>query len=501
MQADRQKSVFVSIDLKSFYASVECQERNLNPLTTHLVVADAERTEETICLAVSPALKSYGIPGRARLFEVIQKVKEINYQRLRQAPNRRFSGKSHDAEALAKDPGLELDFIIARPRMQYYLDYSAKIYQTYLKFVAPEDIFAYSIDEVFCEITHYLKYSHLTAAEYVTKMITAVFERTGITATAGIGTNMFLCKVAMDILAKHAKPNAAGVRIAELDEMSFRRNLWGHRPITDFWRVGRGYAKRLAQYGLYTMGDVALCSLENEDLLYKIFGVNAELLIDHSWGYEPTTIQTVKNYRPKAKSLNNGQVLQCPYDFTKSRLIVKEMAEQLALELSEKGFVTDQLVLHINYDIENLKNPQINYTGPVKTDHYGRLAPYPAHGTLRLDERTNLANRLRTGFVQLFDTIADPQLLIRKFNLSVGNLVGINENQQTCQQLSLFTRDQAYQEQKQQEKEQLEAETRLQQAILEIRARYGKNAIMKGMSLEEGSTAQDRNHQIGGHRA
>lgn len=376
-----EQHIYVSIDLKSFYASVECRERGLNPMTTNLVVADKSRTEKTICLAVSPALKAYGIPGRVRLFEVLQKVKEINMSRKLKAPNHSFTGLSYDDTALRKNADLELTYLIAPPRMAYYMKYSTKIYNIYLQWFSSEDIYVYSIDEVFIELTPYLQVYHLSPEELVTKVLQDVFEKTGITATAGIGTNLYLCKVAMDIVAKHVEPNKNGVRIASLSEMTYRRLLWNHRPLTDFWRVGNGYRKKLENHGIYTMGDVARTSIQNEELLYKLFGVNAELLIDHSWGWEPCTLKQVKSYKPETNSISSGQVLHCPYDYEKTKLIVKEMAELLALDLVEKNLVTNQLVLTIGYDTENLTNPFIrsSYKGEITTDAYGRKIPKHAH--------------------------------------------------------------------------------------------------------------------------
>lgn len=500
----RKQPAFAAIDMKSFFASVECQERGLDALTTNLVVADTSRTEKTICLAISPALKAYGLPGRARLFEVVQKVKEINLQRAARAPQRQLAGASANSIELAGNPALALDFIIATPRMSFYLDYSRRIYDTYLEFVAPEDIFAYSIDEVFCDITHYLTYNSMTAKDFVSTMVSKVYYETGLTATAGIGTNMFLAKVAMDILAKHAEPNAAGTRIAELDEISFRKELWDHTPLTDFWRVGHGYAKRLRPYGIHTMGDIARCSLKNEDFLYQLFGVNAELLIDHSWGHEPTTIQDVKNYQPEARSLSSGQVMHNPYNYQKSTLIVKEMAELLALEMLEKGFTTDQLVLHLNYDVTSL-NLATEYAGTKVFDHYGRLAPKPAHGTLRLPERTASIAQIREGFSQLFAQIVDKNLLIRKFNLCVANLdcsrQKTTSSRSQLEQTDLFTDYHALAQQELHQQQFLEKENEIQKAVISIRHKFGKNAIIKGMNLEQGGTTIERNHQIGGHKA
>lgn len=491
--------VYVAIDLKSFYASVECKEMGLDPLTTNLVVADEARTLKTICLAVSPSLKAYGIHGRARLFEVIKKVKEININRKIKIQNNAFCGKSYNDIELKKNPLLELDYIIAPPRMSYYMQYSTRIYNIYLKYVSPQDIFPYSIDEVFCDITDYMKLYNLSAKQLVTKMIMDVYSKTGITATAGIGTNLFLSKVAMDIGAKHIKPNEFGVRIAELDEMSFRKKLWNYRPITDFWRVGKGYAKRLEKYNMYTMGDIARCSVKNEELLYNEFGINAELLIDHSWGWESATIQSIKNYVPESKSLSSGQVLHCPYDSNKTRLIVKEMVELLVLEMVEKQYITDQLVLDIIYDTDNLKSESYSklYNGEIEKDRYGRNMPKPAHGTFRLEYKTSSTRQIMDGFTKLYDSIVNNNLLIRKINICVGNLSNVAEENTNKQyeQINLFT---DYKEQKQQE-ERLQKEQKIQKAIIDIKNKYGKNAIIKGMNLEEGATTCKRNAQIGGH--
>ncbi len=493
--------VYVSIDLKSFYASVECRERGLDPLTTNLVVADKTRTEKTICLAVSPSLKSYGIPGRARLFEVIQKVKEVNFQRKRKAPNHQFAGKSYHDLQLRSNPALELDYIAAPPRMGLYMKYSTTIYQIYLKYVAPEDIFPYSIDEVFCDITNYLKTSNLTAKEFVSKMIMDVYHTTGITATAGIGTNLFLCKIAMDIGAKHIQPDKYGVRIAELNEMTFRKKLWNHQPITDFWRVGKGYAKKLAEHGMHTMGDVARCSVKNEELLYKLFGVNAELLIDHSWGWECVTIESIKNYKPETRSLSSGQVLHCPYGFEGARLIVKEMVELLVLEMVEKEFVTDQLVLDITYDVENLTKQNV-YKGEIKEDRYGRNMPKPAHGTYRLEQKTSSTKLIMNGFLKLYDAIVDKQLWIRKINICVGNLSDGTEREQENQyeQIDLFTDYREIEQNQKEEKQKMQKEKKIQKTIINLKNKYGKNVILKGMNLQEGATTIERNAQIGGHK-
>lgn len=496
--------VYAAIDLKSFFASVECRKRNLNPLTTNLVVADNSRTEKTICLAISPSMKAYGLPGRARLFEVMQKVKNVNNGRRMLAHNKTFSGKSYNDIELKKDKNLELDYIIAPPHMASYMEYSTKIYNIYLKYVSSEDIFPYSIDEVFCDLTSYINTYKLSPRELVTKIIKDIYDTTGITATAGIGTNLFLCKVAMDIVAKHVEPNSYGVRIAELDERSFREKLWNHKPITDFWRVGKGYAKRLEKYRMLTMGDVARCSVENEDLLYKIFGVNAELLIDHSWGWECATIKSIKECKPENRSLCSGQVLHCPYDYDQTKLIIKEMADEITLDMVEKHFVTDMLVLTIEYDIENLKNAKYSkfYNGEIKEDRYGRRVPKPAHGTFRLENKTFSTRIISNGFVQLFDRIINKNLLVRKIYLTVGNLTDENELKkiEKYEQVNLFTNYGELAQKEKEEKIKLEKEHKIQSAIIGIKNKYGKNAIIKGMDLEESATTIQRNGQIGGHQ-
>lgn len=494
---------YIAIDLKSFYASVECVARGLDALTTNLVVADARRTEKTICLAVSPSLKAYGIPGRARLFEVVQKVEQVNRQRKKQAPGRTFAGSSADATELARDPSLALDYIIAPPRMSYYMRYSAQIYEIYLNYVAPEDIHVYSIDEVFIDATAYLKAAGQTAREFARTIMKDIYSRTGITATAGVGSNLYLCKVAMDIGAKHAPPDENGARIAELDEMSYRRTLWEHEPITDFWRVGRGYAERLASVGLYTMGDVARCSLggagdyHNEDLLYRLFGVNAELLIDHAWGWEPCTIADIKAYRPRSGSVGAGQVLQCPYSFDKAKLVALEMAQGLALELVGKGLVTDQIVMTVGYDVENR-----DYTGETVTDRYGRRMPKHAHGTQNLERFTSSEKRISQAVTELFGRIVDKKLLIRRLYLTATHVAAEGtQKREGAQQMDLFTDYAAQEAQRQEEEEELEREKRRQQAVLAIKGKYGKNAILKGVNFEEGATAKERNETIGGHKA
>lgn len=505
------KHIYIAIDLKSFYASVECMERGLNPLTTNLVVADASRTEKTICLAVSPSLKAYGIPGRARLFEVVQKVKEANIIRKNKAPGREFTGESYLAEELNMHPELALTYIAAPPRMAYYMEYSTRIYNIYLKYVAPEDMHVYSVDEVFMDVTRYLNTYQMTAKELAAKIVKNVLEETGITATAGIGTNMYLCKVAMDIVAKHVTPDENGVRIAELDEMSYRRLLWNHRPLTDFWRVGRGYQKKLEENGLFTMGDIARCSLGgpkdyyNEDLLYKLFGVNAELLIDHAWGWEPTTIDLIKAYKPSTNSLSSGQVLQHPYDFEKGKLIVREMTDLLVLDLVEKRLVTDQMVLTIGYDIENLSDPRIrkNYTGEITVDHYGRKVPKHAHGTANLGRKTSSTKLIMDAMMDLYDRIVNPKLLVRRITVVANHLVDESsvEEKVAFEQLDLFTDYEALQKEREEEKAALSKERKLQEAMLQVKKKYGKNAMLKGMNLQEGATTIERNNQIGGHKA
>lgn len=496
---DREQHIYVSIDLKSFYASVECQERGLNPITTNLVVADSSRTEKTICLAVSPSLKSYGIPGRARLFEVIQKVKEVNIERKRKAPNQTFTGSSYDNTAILKNPDLELSYIIAPPRMGFYMKYSTNIYNIYLKWFSSDDIYVYSIDEVFIDVTHYLKTYHMTARELVTHVIQDVYKNTGITATAGIGTNLYLCKIAMDIVAKHVEPNKNGVRIAGLDEMTYRKLLWNHRPLTDFWRVGSGYAKKLEAHGIYTMGDVARTSIQNEELLYKLFGINAELLIDHAWGWEPVNIKQIKEYKPENNSISSGQVLHCPYDYEKTKLIIKEMTELLTLDLVKKNLVTNQIVLTVGYDIENLTDPFIKnlYKGEITTDRYGRKIPKHAHGTINLDHKTSSTKIIMDAIMKLYERIINKQLLVRRINITFNNVVDefTEKNKKTYEQIDLFTDYQQKAEKLQKEK----MEKELQKAMIGIKNKYGKNAVIKGMNLQDGGTTIDRNKQIGGH--
>ena len=505
------QKTYIAIDLKSFYASVECKERNRDPLTTNLVVADKSRTEKTICLAVSPSLKSYGIPGRPRLFEVVQKVKEANNTRRWKALNRTFTGSSDDSTELNANPALEIDYIVAPPRMAYYLEYSTKIYSVYLKYIAPEDIFPYSIDEVFIDATNYLNTYQMTARELAMTMIQDVLKTTGITATAGIGTNMYLCKIAMDIVAKHIEPDKDGVRIAELDEMSYRRQLWNHRPLTDFWRVGKGYAKKLEEHGLFTMGDIARCSigksneLYNEELLYKLFGINAELLIDHAWGYEPCTMEQVKAYKPETNSVCSGQVLHCPYDFDKAKLVVKEMTDLMVLDLVDKGLVTDQIVLTIGYDIENLTDPKISakYHGDVTTDRYGRKVPKHAHGTANLEKKTSSSHIITEATMNLFDRIINKDLLVRRITVATCKLVRESDvkNETVAEQISLFDDPVEKEKKEQAERQALEQEKQMQKTIIGIKKRFGKNAILKGMNFQEGATARERNEQVGGHKA
>lgn len=493
---------YIAIDLKSFYASVECVDRGLDPLDTNLVVADPTRTEKTICLAVSPSLKSYGIPGRARLFEAIQKVREVNAQRKYKAPGHSFSHESYFHSELIKDPSAELTFITAPPRMAHYMEVSTRIYNVYLKYIAPEDIHVYSIDEVFIDATDYLKTYGLTPRELAMKMVLDVLETTGITATAGIGTNLYLCKIAMDIYAKHCEPDKNGVRIAELDEMSYRRILWNHRPLTDFWRVGRGISKKLEEHGMYTMGDVARCSVGresdyyNEDLLYKLFGVNAELLIDHAWGWEPTEISDIKSYRPESSSLSSGQVLQEPYEFSKAKLVLKEMADLLSLELVSKRIVTDQIVLTVGYDIESLKK---SYSGAVETDRYGRKIPKTAHSSENIGRYTSSTKLICETAMKLFDRIVDKELLVRRMYIVANHIITENDAEKEHEyiQLNLFS-DTGKQEA---EENELKKEKDMQKAILKIKSKYGKNSIIKGMNLKEGATALERNRQIGGHKA
>lgn len=501
-----EQRTYLAIDLKSFYASVECMERGLDPLTTNLVVADASRTDKTICLAVSPALKVYGIPGRARLFEVVQKVKEVNALRRSFAPKHEFVGSSTDANMLAKLPALAVDYVVAPPQMAHYMQCSTNIYNIYLKYISAEDIHIYSIDEVFMDVTNYLKSYGCTARELAMRIILDVLHTTGITATAGIGTNLYLCKIAMDIVAKHIEPDQDGVRIAELDELSYRKLLWSHRPLTDFWRIGRGYAKKLEAHGLFTMGDIARCSIGkpsdfySENLLYRLFGVNAELLIDHAWGWEPCTIADIKAYRPESNSLNSGQVLKEPYPYEKAKLVLREMAELLSLDLVEKGLTAGQIVVTVGYDVENLSDPKRAeaYRGEVTRDFYGRYVPKHAHGSANLQRPTASSRLITDAALEIFERTVDPKLLVRRLNISANQVLAEaqTEKQERYEQLDLFT---DYAEKERQE-EALEREKRRQKAMLHIKRRFGKNAILKGTDLCEGATTIERNGQIGGHK-
>ncbi|MBQ8324387.1 MAG: DNA methylase [Clostridia bacterium] len=502
-----EQKYYVCIDLKSFYASVECIERGLDPLATHLVVADASRTDKTICLAVSPALKACGVPGRPRLFEVFPKVKEVNRIRGLKAPGGVLCGVSCNAEELKANPSLAADFIIAKPRMAQYMQYSSRIFGIYLRHVAPEDIYAYSIDEVFIDITPYLEYGKTTPHDFTRSLLQEVIRETGITATAGIGSNLYLAKVAMDITAKHIPADRDGVRIAELNEYTYRKTLWEHRPLTDFWRLGGGYAKKLEANRLYTMGDIAVASLtgDGEDLLYRLFGVNAELLIDHAWGFEPCTIAQIKSYKPSVNSISTGQVLQCPYDWKGASLIVREMADLLAYDLVEKGVMTDQVTLTVGYDVENLSDPvkAAAYKGGVTLDHYGRAIPKHAHGTQNLASYTSSGKQIVRAMTDIFLRIADPSLSVRRITLSANRILPVEKvrEEPTEFQLEMFVDYEAIEERRRKEKAALEAEHRLQSAVLSMKRKYGKNILLKGMNFEEGATARERNQQIGGHRA
>ena len=486
---------YLCIDLKSFYASVECRERGLDPMTTNLVVADASRTEKTICLAVTPSLKEYGLSGRSRLYEVVGKVQEVNRERRKENNYKKFTNKSYNSLELKKNKSLELDYITAPPRMRLYMKYSTDIYNIYLKYISKEDIYVYSIDEAFFDVTNYLKLYNKTPEDLATMIVHDVYEQTGITATAGIGTNMYLAKIAMDILAKHKKADDKGVRIASLTEETYRKELWNHQPITDFWRIGRGYQKSLEKHNIRTMGDVAKTSINNQELLYKLFGVNAEILIDHAWGYEPTTMQEVKRYRPKVNSLSTGQVLHEPYNYEKTRLIVKEMTELLSLDLVSKNLVTNQLVLTVGYDISNINS---NYDGEITTDFYGRKVPKHAHGTINLDHHTASTKILVDKITELYERIINKKLLTRRINIATCNVVNKNKvkEQKIIKQLDLFSNEKIEEDIKEKEVDEL----KLQKAMLEIKNKYGKNAILKGMNLSEGGTTIDRNKQVGGHK-
>lgn len=501
----QQGRTYIAIDLKSFYASVECVERGLNPLTTNLVVADASRTEKTICLAVSPSLKKYGISGRARLFEVIQYVAQVNNERRIRLAGKSFTGKSVSDDELNSNPDLELDYIIAMPRMAHYIKYSTRIYEIYLKYVSENDIHVYSIDEVFMDVTNYLEYYKMSAHQLAMTIIREVLGQTGITATAGIGTNMYLCKIAMDIVAKHIPADKDGVRIAELDEMTYRRKLWDHQPLTDFWRVGRGIAQKLEKYGIRTMGQIARYSIDREELFYRLFGVNAELLIDHAWGWEPCTIDMVKAYRPENNSLCNGQVLSHAYDYKKARIVLMEMADAASLDLLDKHLVTDQLVLTVGYDTSSMADPYIMkaYQGEIKTDRYGRKVPKHAHGTANLKHFTSSSSIISKTATELYDRIVDHNLMIRRLSLTTNHV--INEKQAkikaTSVELDLFTENEQNDRETQKENNRLKKERRIQKTLLEIKKKYGKNTILKGLNFEDGATARLRNNQIGGHKA
>ena len=494
--------IYAAIDLKSFYASVECAERGLDPLGVNLVVADASRTEKTVCLAVTPSLKQYGISGRARLFEVVARVKELNRTRLNAAPQHRFVGKSYVDRELKENPSLALDYLIAPPRMALYMKYSTDIYSIYLKYISPDDIFPYSIDEVFVDLTPYLKTYKTSAEALVRKLLLDVYRSTGITATAGLGTNMYLAKVAMDIVAKRSPADAHGVRVASLDERSYRSLLWSHRPLTDFWRVGKGYRQKLEKHGIYTMGDIARVSLTDEELLYRLFGVNAELLIDHAWGWEPCTMAQVKAYRPASNSISSGQVLSCPYDFAKARIIVAEMCEALVLELVERHLVTDQVVLTVGYDVESLTRAGVEYTGEVATDHYGRTVPKHAHGTKNFSRYTSSTDEILSKILELYDEIVNKSLLIRRINLAACRVVDEEIRKASVpKQLDIFSDIEAIRATEREESRAYEREKSIQRTMIHIKQKHGKNAILKGLNFEEGATMRERNGQIGGHKA
>lgn len=487
--------IYACIDLKSFYASVECVKRNLNPLDTNLVVADSTRTEKTICLAVSPSLKQYGLPGRARLYEVMQKIKEINKIRLKDNNYHKFTSKSYLDSELKSNKNLELDLIIASPNMKLYIDYSTKIYDVYLKYLSKEDIYVYSIDEVFCDITDYLDTYKLSKEELVTKIVKDIYDTTGITATGGIGTNMYLCKIAMDIVAKHTKPNSYSVRIASLDEMSYRKLLWSHVPLTDFWRVGKGYAAKLNEHNIYTMGDIALCSINNEDLLYDLFGVNAELLIDHAWGYEPCTMKDIKSYKPLNNSISSGQVLHCPYNYNDTKIIIKEMTDSLVLDLVKKNLVTDSVALILDYDINNKE-----YNGILTLDHYGRKVPKPSNGRINLEYKTSSQEIIIPKIIELYNKIVNKSLLIKRVTIVFNNLEMASKisNKKIYKQINLFNIDKVNEIN---EISRLQEENKLNKIVIELKEKYGKNAVLKGINLLECSTMVERNNQIGGHKA
>ncbi len=500
------ESTYVAIDLKSFFASVECVLRGLDPMNVHLVVADESRTEKTICLAVSPALKAWGVPGRPRLFEVIQRVNAINASRLSAAPSHAFIGESCLSSEVKADPSRKLSYLVAPPQMARYVEYSTRIYSIYIKYVSPKDIHVYSIDEVFIDATEYLAASGLSARAFAMQLILDVLRSTGITATAGIGPNLYLSKIALDIGSKHIAPDENGVRISELDEMRYRQLLWNHRPLTDFWRVGPGYARRLEACGLYTMGDVARQSLLNEDVLYDLFGVNAELLIDHAWGWEPCSIADIKAYKPENSSIGSGQVLTCPYTFEQTLLVVKEMADALALQLVDKHMVTDMIVLDVGFDVSNVSSANIRgaYGGEVKNDRYGRRAPKPAHGSARLSRKTSSSRLITDAAAKLFTSIADPRLMVRRLSIAAANIVDEAEAAHPAEQeeqLDMFTDYEARDKRRAEEDRVLARETKRQRTILEIKKKFGKNAILKGLDLMDCATAQERNGQLGGHKA
>lgn len=502
---DSFEHIYAAIDLKSFYASVECIDRNLDPLTTNLVVADSSRTEKTICLAVTPSLKAYGIPGRARLFEVIQSVDRINSLRLDSAPGHTFSGSSCDCVQLAGDPSLKLDYITAVPRMSRYMQCSTDIYRIYLKYFSHEDIHVYSCDEVFIDITRYMNIYRMRPDELIRKVVLEIYDNIGVTATAGIGSNLYLSKIAMDVYAKHIPADEYGVRIAVLDEAAYRHNMWSHRPITDFWRVGGGTARKLYSHGMYTMGDVALCSHEDEELLYRLFGVNAELLIDHAWGYESCTISDIKAYRPKDTSLSSGQVLMRPYSNDEARIIVREMADVLSLDLVDKELTADKIVLTIGYDKDSLDDPDIRraYRGEITKDWYGRMTPKSAHGTATLPVRTASTRLITEAAVSLYDKITDPLLTVRRITVSAEHTLSEDDEAalEVYEQLSLFDDDKSLASSACPDTDKLNKEKALQKATLELKKRFGKNAVIKGTDLQEGATMIERNNQIGGHKA
>ncbi len=496
--------VYICIDLKSFYASVECVDLGLDPINTNLVVADKSRSEKTICLAVTPALKHYGISGRPRLFEVLQQVKNINKERLYRAPFKKFTGKSYNMQELKYNPSLALAFIAAPPRMAHYIKYSTLIYEIYLKYIAPEDIHVYSIDEVFIDAAGYLDIYNITPYNLAKIIIQDIYKKTGITATAGIGTNLYLAKVAMDIMAKFTPPDEDGVCIAYLDETLYRHKLWTHKPITDFWRVGRGISEKLEKYGIYTMGDIARCSISlkdnyNEELLYKLFGVNAELLIDHAWGYEPCTMAHIKAYSPESKSIGSAQVLHSPYTYEKAHNAVKEMADILSLDLVEKGLVTNQIVLTIGYDTENLSRRDMQeYKGEIKIDSYGRAKPKSAHGTINLSGYTSSTKEIVSAVSTLYKDITDKSLWVRRLSISFNHIVEENSYAAAYKPLNIFDFLEESHENNVNDKVK---EKDMQKAIINIKKRFGKNAVIKGMNLFEGATTIDRNNQIGGHKA